>query len=71
MSINTNSSKSILNIKDENIFFEDNFYSKKKINYIDTHIFSCKLTYVPKICPFCGIVNHSNIIVKNGFKGSL
>ena len=31
MSINTNSSKSILNIKDENIFFEDNFLELSNI----------------------------------------
>lgn len=68
MSINFYSIKSLLNIKDENIIFDDGFYSKKKINYQDTHIFYAKLTYNPSACTCCGVVNENNIIVKNGFK---
>lgn len=68
MSISLHFIKSILNIKDENIFFNDNFYSKKKIKYLDTHVISAKLTYVPNDCPCCGIVNNDKFIVKNGFK---
>lgn len=69
MSIDNNHIKSILNIKDDNITFEENFYSKKRIKYVETHIYEGKLSYTPKGCPKCGILN-SNQIVKYGFKSS-
>lgn len=53
MSINFYSIKSLRNIKDENIIFDDGFYSKKKINYQDTHIFYAKLTYISNRQLFC------------------
>lgn len=52
------------------LFFSNNFYSKRKVKYQDTHIFWATLTYSPNACPCCGGVNESNSIVKNGFKSS-
>lgn len=72
MSIDNNHIRSILNIKDENITFSENFYSKKKINYVETHIYRATLTYHPTGCPKCGVVNNNNNnnIIKWGFKSS-
>ncbi|WP_054252338.1 ISL3 family transposase [Neofamilia massiliensis] len=70
MSINLNSIRDILNIKDDNIIFSDNFYLKKKFRYVDSHFFFASLSYVPSFCPCCGAINSSNSIVKNGFKSS-
>lgn len=68
MSINLNSIRDILNIKNDNIIFSDNFYLKKKFMYVDSHFFYASLSYVPSACPCCGSINSSNSIVKNGFK---
>lgn len=37
MSINLNSIRDILNVKDDNISFSNNFYLKKKFRYVDSH----------------------------------
>ena len=52
--------KNILNIKDENIFFDENCLKIEKINGTNTKIFHGKLTYSPKYCPNCGCINHSS-----------
>lgn len=49
--------KKILNIKDENIYFDENCLNICKINGVETKIFHGKLTYTPKYCDVCGIVN--------------
>ena len=49
--------KEILNIKDENIYFDENCLNICKINGVETKIFHGKLTYTPKYCDVCGIVN--------------
>lgn len=66
MSINLNSIRDILNIKDVNISFSCNFYLKKKFRYVDSHFIFASLSYVPSACPCCGALNVSNSIVKNG-----
>lgn len=70
MSTNNYNIRGLLNIKDENISFEDNFYFKKKIKGVDTHILYGVLSYVPKACPKCGSVHCKSNIIKNGFKAS-
>ena len=57
--------KNILNIKDENIYFDENCLEISKINGIETKIFHGKLTYTPGFCDVCGAINKdSNDIIK-------
>jgi transposase len=71
MSILTNNSiRSLLNITDKNISFNENSYLMKKVKYVDTHVFNATLTYVPKACPKCGCLKNGHNIIKNGFKSS-
>ena len=66
----SNYTRNILNIKDENIIFEENFLNEEKINGSTTKVFHGKLTYTPSHCPKCGCVydiEHDSII-KYGFK---
>lgn len=61
--------KIILNIKDKNIRFYNNFLEKIKINKTDTLVFHGYLTYTPDFCPICGCVNNSfKDIIKWNFK---
>ncbi len=67
MSIN-NYILNLLNIKDENIHIitECNEKTIKGKNY---KIIEGVLTYNPKYCPYCGIINQStNDIIKWGFR---
>ena len=66
----SNYTRNILNIKDENIYFEQNCLEEVNINGCITKIFHGKLTYTPTICPKCGCVYESNpeTIIKYGFK---
>ena len=45
----TDYTRNILNIKDENVFFDDNCLEICKINEIETKIFHGKLTYTQNI----------------------
>ena len=61
--------KNILNIKDENIFFDENCLEICKINNIDTKVFHGYLSYTPKYCDVCGCINKShNDIIKWDWK---
>lgn len=53
---NTNYITNILNLKDENIIFKENFYKEEKINGITHKIFEGYLSYKPKYCPKCGVL---------------
>ena len=66
----SNYTKNILNIKDENITFEENCLEEVKIKNRITKIFHGKLSYTPDICPNCGCLYESNpeTIIKYGFK---
>ena len=66
----SNYTRNILNIKDENISFEQNCLEEVNINGCITKIFHGKLTYTPTICPKCGCVYESNpeTIIKYVFK---
>lgn len=61
--------KFLLEIKDKNIFFDENHYFEERIiNSVRVKVFLAKLTYSPDSCPHCS--SNSNII-KYGFKPSL
>lgn len=58
----------ILNIKDKNIFFKENFYSEEVIKGITHKVFEAYLSYKPKCCPKCGCVfNDKQTYEKHGF----
>lgn len=63
---NTNYITNILNLKDENIIFKENFYKEEKINNITHKIFEGYLSYKPKFCPKCGILFDEHF-EKHGF----
>ena len=56
----TDYTKLILNIKDNNIYFNENCLEIVKINNIETKVFHGYLTYIPEFCPKCGCVNESS-----------
>ena len=65
----TDYTKQILNIKDENIYFDENCLEIKKINNLDTKVFNGYLTYTPENCPKCGCINEGfDDIIKWDFK---
>lgn len=59
--------RNILNIKDVNVKFYENFLEVKTIKGKVTKIFHGYLTYIPKYCPKCGCINegHDDIIKWN------
>ena len=66
----SNYTRNILNIKDKNILFEENFLNEEKINGSTTKVFHGKLTYTPSHCPKCGCVYdiEQDNIIKYGLK---
>lgn len=59
----------LLNIKDQNIFINTNNIEERKIKNKNYKIIEGILTYKPKCCPICGVVNESsNNIIKWGFR---
>ena len=59
----------LLNIKDQNIFINTNNIEERKIKNKNYKIIESILTYKPKCCPICGVVNESsNDIIKWGFR---
>src|SRR5690625_3555480 len=65
-----NSILNLLNIKDQNISFSENFCGEEVINNIKAKVFYGSLSYIPKVCYCCGHVFDQNII-KHGFKPSM
>ena len=59
----------LLNLKDENIRFEDKFCSEAVVNNVLSKFFHAVLSYVPDACYCCGHVFDEKII-KHGFKSS-
>ena len=49
--------KLILNIKDKNIYFDENCLEIVNIKGIKTKVFHGYLTYIPEFCPKCGCIN--------------
>ena len=66
----SNYTRNFLNIKDENIIFEENCLSEINNNGCITKVFHGKLTYTPSVCPNCNCLYESNpaTIIKYGFK---
>ena len=56
----------ILNLKEKNIIFKENFYYETKIKNITHKVFEAFLSYQPHFCPKCGVV-FDNLFVKHGF----
>jgi hypothetical protein len=52
----TNYIKNILNLKEENVIFKENFYHEEKINGITHKVFEGYLSYEPRFCPKCGVL---------------
>ena len=53
----TDYTKLILNIKDKNIYFDENCLEIVNIKGIKTKVFHGYLTYIPEFCPKCGCIN--------------
>ena len=65
----TDYTKLILNIEDNNIYFNENCLEIVNIKGVDTKVFHGFLTYIPEFCPKCGCVNESlNDIIKWNWK---
>ena len=56
----------ILNLKENNLIFKENFYSECKIKDITHKIFEAYLSYTPTCCPKCGVL-FDNKFEKHGF----
>lgn len=66
----TNYTRNILNIKYENIIFNENCLKEENIKGCLTKVFHGKLSYTPSHCPNCGCVYNleQDNIIKYGFK---
>lgn len=56
----------MLELKDSNVYFKENFYYKEKIKDITYKIFEGYLSYKPSFCPKCGVV-FDDEFEKHGF----
>ena len=56
----------ILNLKENNLIFKENFYYESKIKGMIHKIFEAYLSYTPDYCPKCGVVFDDNF-EKHGF----
>ena len=63
---NQNYIMEMLELKDNNVTFKENFYYKEKIKGIIYKIFEGYLSYKPKLCPNCGVI-FDNKFEKHGF----
>ncbi len=62
--------KNLLNIKDPHIFFSAQAVQKEAIHHQMTNVFYGVLTYTPKACEYCGIINEENVLIKHSPKAS-
>lgn len=62
--------RNLLNLKDDNVFFDDNWLTEAVFKDVLAKIVHAKLTYEPNACYHCGAVFDQEII-KYGFKTSL
>ena len=60
----------LLQLKDKNIKYEENFIEEKVIKGVKTLCFKAKLSYNVKECPNCHQENREYSIVKNGIRTS-
>ena len=63
---NQNYITNILNLKEENLIFKENFYLEQKIKGIIHKIFEAYLSYEPTNCPKCGVL-FDDKFEKHGF----
>ena len=63
---NQNYITEMLELKDSNIYFKENFYHKELIKETVHKVFEGYLTYIPDFCPKCGVV-FDNLFQKHGF----
>ena len=63
---NQNYIMEMLELKDNNVTFKQNFYYKEKIKGVIYKIFEGYLSYKPKFCPKCGVI-FDNKFEKHGF----
>ncbi|MDN6166795.1 MAG: ISL3 family transposase [Tetragenococcus koreensis] len=62
--------KNILNIKDPPIFFSAQAMQKEVIHHRSTNVFYGVLTYTPKACEYCGVINDGSVLTKHTPKPS-
>ena len=62
----TDYTKLILNIKDNNIYFDENCLEIVNVNNVETKVFHGYLNYIPEYCPKCGCINESQMTLLNG-----
>lgn len=61
-----------LNLKEENIKFDEEFIQEEKIRGRNALVYHGTLTYeTPGSCPVCGCINDGRQIIKNGTKSSM
>jgi len=51
----------MLDLKDSNIYFKENFYYKEIIKGIIHKVFEGYLSYIPDFCPKCGAIFDKNL----------
>ena len=56
----------ILNLKEKNLFFNENFYYEEKVNGVTHKFFEAFLSYIPTHCYKCGVL-FDNQFEKHGF----
>jgi len=66
----SNDIKVLLDIQDENIYFENNSTENKEFKGKTSKFITGTLTYQPSGCENCGVKNENYIIYKNGTKTS-
>jgi Transposase and inactivated derivatives len=63
--------KNLLNLKEENIYFDEKFSTKERDKNGNSYtVLHAKLAYKPKVCQCCGKENFNNSIIKHSFKSS-
>lgn len=62
----TDDMRKILDIQDKNIFFEDNCVKHGKRKGKKCKFIYARLTYMPKACEKCGLLNENYTIYRNG-----
>src|SRR5690625_1977275 len=70
MSNDINLYKSLLDIQDENIYFEKNSTENKEFKGKTSKFITGTLTYQPSCCENCGVKNANYTVYKNGTKTS-
>lgn len=62
--------KNLLNMKDPHIFFSAQAVQKENLHHRMSNVFYGVLTYTPKACECCGVINEGNTLIKHSLKPS-